>query len=103
VSLIQRVCDIAAPRSYLAETREHLEEAGIATAVANHDTPTLFAWLMDILSYQGISDKIARGYMDRNGRVQWAEIAEGINRPNACPKLASYWAYHSCSVRDQLL
>lgn len=99
VTLIQRVCDIAAPRHYLAETREHLEEAGIAKAVANHDTPTLFAWLMDILSYQGISDKIARGYMDRHGRVQWAEIAEGVNRPNACPKLATYWTYHGCGFR----
>ena len=42
ISLIERLCDIAAPRNYLAETREYLVNAGIAAAVASHDTPALY-------------------------------------------------------------
>ena len=55
ISLIQRLCDIAAPRNYLAETREYLVNAGIVAAVANHDTPALFRWLLEIISHQGIA------------------------------------------------
>jgi hypothetical protein len=90
-SLIERVCDIAAPRNYLAETREYLVNAGIVAAVANHDTPALFRWLMEIISHQGIADRIARDYLDRHGRVQWADVEEGLRRPDPCPKLATYW------------
>jgi hypothetical protein len=53
ISLIERLCDIAAPRNYLAETREYLVNAGIVAAVANHDTPALFRWLLEIISHQG--------------------------------------------------
>jgi hypothetical protein len=59
IALIQRVCDIAAPRNYLAETRKHLVDAGIVAAVANHDTPALYRWLMETISYQGIANRIA--------------------------------------------
>jgi hypothetical protein len=68
ISLIERLCDIAAPRNYLAETREYLINAGIVAAVANHDTPALFRWLMEIISHQGIADRIARDYLDRHGQ-----------------------------------
>jgi len=29
--------------------------AGIVAAVANHDTPALFRWLLEIISHQGIA------------------------------------------------
>jgi len=63
IALIQRVCDIAAPRHYLAETREHLVNVGIVAAVANHDTPALYRWLMETISYQG-TNRIASDYLD---------------------------------------
>ena len=99
ISLIERVCDIAAPRNYLAETREYLVNDGIVAAVANHDTPALFRWLMEIISHQGIADRIARDYLDRHGRVQWADVEQGLRRPDPCPKLATYWTFHGCGYR----
>ena len=45
IALIQRVCDMAAPRNYLAETNKYLIDAGIVAAVTIHDTPTLYGWL----------------------------------------------------------
>jgi hypothetical protein len=99
VTLIQRVCDIAAPRNYLANTRAYVADAGVVAAVQRHDTAFLYGWLLDLVSYQGISYKIARGYMDKHGRVQWADLANGVTAPNACPKLATYWAFHQCGYR----
>jgi hypothetical protein len=34
----------------------NLTRTRIKAAVAAHDTPTLFGWLMDLISYQGVSD-----------------------------------------------
>ncbi len=99
ISLIQRICDMTAPRNYLADTREYLVHAGIVTAVANHDTPALYRWLVEIISYQGIADRIARDYLERHGRVHWADVANGLKRPDLCPKLASYWTFHGCGYR----
>ena len=99
ISLIQHVCDIAAPRNYLAETREYLVNAGIVAAVATHDTPALYRWLMETISYQGIADRIASDYLDRHGRVQWADVENGLKRPDPCPKLATYWTFHGCGYR----
>ena len=99
ISLIQRVCDIAAPRNYLAETRAHLVNAGIVAAVANHDTPALYRWLMETISYQGIANRVASDYLDRHGCVQWADVENGLRRPDPCPKLATYWTFHSCGYR----
>ena len=99
ISLIQRVCDIAAPRNYLVETREYLINAGIVAAVATHDTPALYRWLMETISYQGIANQVASDYLDRHGRVQWAEIENGLSCSDPCPKLASYWTFHGCGYR----
>ena len=86
IALIQRVCDIAAPRNYLAETREYLLNAGIVAAVANHDTAALYRWLMETISYQGIANRVASDYLDRHGRVQWADVENGLRRPDPCKR-----------------
>ena len=48
--------------------------SGLVAAVEAHDTAAIFDWLMRMLSFQGISDAVAEGYMDRHGNVTWAEI-----------------------------
>ena len=99
IALIQRVCDIAAPRNYFAETREYLLNAGIVAAVANHDTAALYRWLMETISYQGIADRVASDYLDTHGCVQWADVGNGLKRPDRCFKLATYWTFHGCGYR----
>jgi hypothetical protein len=54
---------------------------------------------MEIISHQGIADRIARDYLDRRGRVQWADVEEGLRRRDPCPKLATYWTFHGCGYR----
>jgi hypothetical protein len=46
-----------------------LAHHGVIAAVQRHDTPAIFDWLIDALSYQGVSDSIAYSYMEQHGRV----------------------------------
>ena len=97
---IAQVCDIAAPRTMLADLRQDFARQGLTGAVARHDTPALFDWLIGVLSYQGVSDAIAWGYMDRNGSMTHADIDAALDAP-ACPKLRSYWRFAGCRFAKQ--
>jgi hypothetical protein len=80
----------------IEDARKDLRRQGILAAIRDHDTPTLFEWLLATVSYQGISDQAAAGYMHRHGRIQWAHIASGLTRSPSCPKLRSYWGFSGC-------
>jgi hypothetical protein len=60
------------------------------------DTPGLFNWLIDSLSYQGISDRVATAYIDEHGSITWAEIEYRLSKQPSCQKLTSYWHFHGC-------
>jgi hypothetical protein len=68
----------------------------VQAAILRHDTPALFGWLMSALSYQGISDQVARDYMERHGQVTWRGIEGGLAASGSCPKLRGYWAFFGC-------
>jgi hypothetical protein len=51
---------------------------------------------MWILSFQGISDAVADGYIDRHGNVTWAAIAASLATNPGCDKLHGYWAFTDC-------
>jgi hypothetical protein len=61
VRMVHATCCLAGSTSYLADLRDDLRANGITRAVKNHDTPTLFDWLIKTLSFQGISDTVAAG------------------------------------------
>ena len=87
IRLVHAVCCLAGSASYLDDIRADLRDCGISRAVRDHDTPVLFDWLVEALSFQGISDAVAAGYMAQHGNVRWAEIAEALSRNPTCPKL----------------
>ena len=62
--LMYEVCRIAGTASYLKQIRHSVTRAGIRAAVANHDTPALYDWLIEAVSYQGVSDAVAWTYME---------------------------------------
>lgn len=96
VRLIRRICRIAGVRNLIDDARVGLARHGVIVAVQQHDTPAIFNWLMDALSYQGVSDSIAYSYMERHGRVRWADIAGALTRQPSCPKLRGYWLFENC-------
>lgn len=95
-SLVRRVCDIAGQVTCIDDLRHDAIDAGLITAVETHDTPAIFDWLMRVISFQGISDAVADGYMDRHGNVTWAEIKSALTTNPACHKLQGYWGFTDC-------
>ena len=82
--------------SFLDEIDTEIHEAGLDRAVASGHTPPVFDWLLSAFSYQGISDRVARSYMEKHGTVSWAEIEANLQATPSCPKLRSYWRYEGC-------
>ena len=96
VQLVHATCCLAGSASYLDDIRTDLRRHGIVRAIRDHDTPTLFDWLIEVLSFQGISDAVASGYIAQHGTVRWSDIAEALSRRPSCPKLGGYWRFYGC-------
>ncbi len=94
VRLIHRICCLAGSSDYVDEIRA--DNRSIRAAIAQRDTPTLFDWLMVALSHQGISDRVARDYMDVHGCIRWREIDCAMGNRPSCLKLQNYWHFYGC-------
>jgi hypothetical protein len=99
VALVRKVCGLAGRPSYLEDLRAELRRRGILQAIAGHDTPKLFDWLAEAMSYQGIADAIAGDYIKVHGRATWRGIERRLSQCPSCPKLGSYWQFHGCRYR----
>jgi hypothetical protein len=97
--LILQVCRTWPDPAYLKRMRANLTRQGIRAAVADHNTSVLFGWLVDLASYQGISDTIAWTYMEEHGRVCWANLDAAFQRAPSCPKLAGFEKFTGCHYR----
>src|SRR4051794_33129351 len=96
IRLLRSVCEIAGARTLVDDVRVGLARQGVIAAVQRHDTPVIFDWLLEALSYQGVSDRIAWSYMEQHGRVRWCDINAGLAQRPGCTKLGCYWAFASC-------
>jgi len=96
VRLIHAVCGLAGSPTLIDEIRAELRADKVSAAIRNRDTGPVFDWLMSALSYQGISDQVAYGYMEKHGRATWRQIKQGLDCGVSCPKLKSYWHFHDC-------
>jgi len=92
--LIHRVCCLAGEPDLITEIRT--DNGAVRSAIKRHDTAALFDWLMAMLSYQGISDRVAHDYMEQHGRVTRHEIGRALANKPSCPKLQSYWHFYGC-------
>jgi hypothetical protein len=82
--------------SFLDEIDTEAREARLDQAIARGQTPPIFDWLLTTFSFQGISDRVARDYMDKHGTASWAEMEASLRVSPSCQKLRSYWAYDAC-------
>jgi hypothetical protein len=98
VSIVETVTWLAGRADYL----ERLSKGGKALDLFGPSgrarSAKVFEWLIAALSYQGISDAVARSYMAAHERPSWAKIARGV-KTGACPLLQSYWHFHGCGYR----
>ena len=85
--------------TFLDDVKAEVHEAGIDSAVALGHTPPVFDWLLSTFSLQGISDRVAREYMDKHGTASWAEMEASLMASSSCPRLRSYWTYAACQYK----
>lgn len=93
--LLTAVCQLAGSMSFLDDIDHEFHTAGLDVAVKSHSTPPIFDWLVEVLSFQGISDRVAREYATKHGRATWSQLDENLKSAE-CPKLRSYWQYSDC-------
>jgi len=96
VRIVHHVCCVAGAHSLIDDTRSAGAPHTLGSAIERLDTPALFDWLVDALSYQGISDRAASAYIQKHGSVTWLEIEYRLSKRPSCPKLKSYWHFHGC-------
>jgi hypothetical protein len=82
--------------SFLDEIDAEVREAGLDRTVVGGRTPPVFDWLLSMFSHQGISDRVARSYMERHGTASWSEIEAALRLAPSCGKLRSYRHYECC-------
>lgn len=72
---------------------------GLLQAIRQHDSDAIYNWMVEAISYQGISDQVAATYIEQHGSVLAWEIERGLSRKGLCPKLSDYWHYESCGYQ----
>ena len=96
LALVRTVCAVGGSTSFLDEIDAEYRQAGLPQAIALRRTAPIFDWLLTTLSFQGISDRVARDYIDKHGTATWSSVGTSLGRAPTCPKLNSYWAYNGC-------
>jgi len=100
IGLARRVLRLAAAPAYERRLRRRLRREGVVRAVAARDTAALFAWLADALSFQGVANAVAAGYLARHGSVTLDDLGRALAPdPPPCPRLASVEALRGCGYR----
>jgi hypothetical protein len=95
-ALIRAVCTVAGSLSLLDEIDDEFRQAGLDQAVGYSNTPPIFDWLLTAFSFQGISDQVARSYMEKHGTASWSKMEASLQRSPSCRKLRTYWEYEGC-------
>jgi hypothetical protein len=94
--LILRVCHLAGTAAFIDEAGLGPDGKDLRKAVRKRNTAALFDLLVAALSYQGISDEVAKSFMDRHGLASWDVIESALRKRASCPKLRSYWRFYDC-------
>lgn len=98
VNIIETVTWLAGRPDYLDDLREGVNSLKLFDPTARPASANVFEWLAAAMSYQGISDAVARAYMDEHGRPRWRSIARGVKN-STCPLLQSFWQFDGCAYR----
>src|SRR5580698_8329709 len=98
VNIVETVTWLAGHSDYFDELGKGRKNLDLFGSNGRARSSKVFERLMAALSYQGISDAVARSYMATHEAPAWAKIARGVKN-SACPLLESYWHFHGCGYR----
>ena len=98
INTVETVTWLAGRPDYFDELGEAGKDHDLFGSIGRSRSSRVFDWLMAALSYQGISDAVARSYMATHERPRRVKIARGV-KSSSCPLLKSYWHFHGCGYR----
>ena len=98
-ALIRQICSLAGEPTLIEDSRAEFAYIGLLEAIQRHDDGAIFDWLIEAVSYQGVSDAVAATYMEEHGCVSAADIRRAIAKQPSCPKLTSYWHFDGCGYQ----
>jgi hypothetical protein len=99
LALVNSVCEIAGSRTLIDDARVELATAGVIEAVRGRNDAVIFDWLMNAVSYQGISDAVAHSYIEDHERIASRDIAKALRGKPSCEKLNGYHRFHGCGYQ----
>jgi hypothetical protein len=97
-NLVCHVCEISGQHNIIKDIRRSFRGSGLLDAIQRHDDDVIFNWLVEAISYQGISDAAADSYIAEHGMIAAADIREAVSG-NCCVKTSSYWRFENCGYR----
>lgn len=98
VNIVETVTWLAGKADYVDELRATISDLNLFGRSRADRTAKLFDWLAAAMSFQGLSDQVARSYMAAHGQPRWRNVVAGT-KAAACPLLGSYWHFHGCHYR----
>lgn len=96
---IDAICNIAHATEAFVSSRGEFNSKILRRAIRRRDNAAIYNWLMDTLSYQGVSNSAVDTILARDGNVTWDAIEASLRTPPACPKLAGFWCFSGCGYR----
>ena len=80
VTLVRRICELCGEPNLNKDIRASFRKMGLLEAIRQHDSDTIYDWMVEAISYQGISDHVASTYIEQHGSVSAWEIGQGLKR-----------------------
>ena len=99
VGIVEQACQLAGKLSFISDLRRDFRSSGLLAAIDRHDTPLIFDWLIDTLSYQGIANSVAEGFLLEHGNVRYDDIAAALVQSPSCAKLSGHWHFNDCAYQ----
>lgn len=97
VDLVKPICATSADPTFANSPDDNgSADLRLLQALRGNNTPSLFDWMMDSFSFQGISDSVASSYLEAHGNATWHGIKTQVARRPTCPLLPTYWTFEGC-------
>jgi hypothetical protein len=93
-NLVNSLCDIAHGTQELVALQKRTNR--LTALIRNHDDEALFSWLMNVFSYQGISDRAAEKFIAEHGNADYQSIHTNVVIKPQCAKLGGFWTFSGC-------
>lgn len=97
--LVGAICIVAGAPGYVDDLAAQFRPWRLRSLSPSHASAVIYDWLAWSMSYQGISDEVARNYMADHGTPTWAGIEASLRHPGGCDRLKSFWQFDDCQYR----